>query len=227
MAKQLKVFPTGNLQSFISTIRSSIGYNDLNLETDDMMFGKNKYLNGVEILKQIIAREEIPIECKTWKLECMPESLGCTNWMNLLSKYPLMQCDFMRFLKVCFMYLSGDGNDEELSYDSFFYRVKANGYFFVLPCCLMLEIFQNEGNSAMFKAALSYKEVDPQKHLNEVLYRQQGDIPTVVTIDGEQISFSTKEIYLHEELRPLLEISYEQEKEEKIQNNLLKEKFTN
>ena len=157
----------------------------------------------------------------------MPENLCCTNWMNLLSKFPLMRCDFMRFLTVCFMYFSGDGNDEELCYDSFFYRVKANGYFFVLPCCLMLEMFQNEVNNAMFRAALSFKEVDPRKHLNEVLYRQQGDIPTVVTIDGEQISFSTKEIYLHEELRPLLEISYEQDKEEKIQNNLLKEKFTN
>ena len=91
----------------------------------------------------------------------------------------------------------------------------------------MLEIFQNEGNSAMFKAVLSYKEVDPRKHLNEVLCRQQGDIPTVVTIDGEQISYSTKAIYLHEKLRPLLEISYEQDKKERIQNNLLKEKFTN
>ena len=101
--KQLKVFPTGNLQTFIATIRSSIGYNNLNLERDDMMFGRNIYMNGVEILKQIIAREEIPIECKTWKLEYMPENLGCTNWMNLLSKYPLMRCDFMRFLKVCFM----------------------------------------------------------------------------------------------------------------------------
>ena len=48
-----------------------------------------------------------------------------------------------------------------------------------------------------------------------------------MTIDGEQIAYSTKAIYLHEELRPLLEISYEQDKKEKIQNNLLKEKFTN
>ena len=45
--KQLKVFPTGNLQNFIATIRSSIGYIDLKMERDDMMFGRNKYMNGV------------------------------------------------------------------------------------------------------------------------------------------------------------------------------------